>query len=528
MSAPPRQSTTRGSKAGHGDRTTGRADRAATPAAGGDSRPLYTAGGFAAASAAGVGLAVLTTFTVLGWVAAPHGTIGEDILDVLRTAVQAWLVGHLVGVGIPGGSVSLLPLGLLVLPGLLLFRAGRWLARTCDLPRLRHMFRAAVAISGPYAAICGTLALAVRTESMRPSLLQALVAGFALAFVAGGLGALRQLMKDNRIPRRRLLAQIPDRYRPLLVGTLGSTATLLAVGLLLFGAGLAAGAPEAADITGELAPGAVGGTLLVLAQLLYLPNAVVFGLSYATGPGFTMGTDTAVAPSGVSVGELPMFPMLAALPDNGPAPVVSLAAVAGPFVAGAVGGTLAQRSAPEVVAGTSPLWGLATGATTGMMCAVLAGVAGGSLGGQRLAAIGPSAWQVGLAAAAEVGAAAAVAVWVATWWRFRPVRPRTRRTPAGAAEAADTTADAQDARPVPATAEPEPAGEAPADADQPKEETGAPRAGEGTRRRAWLGRLRVPRLRFRRDRDAGDDRDGAEDDLFGITYEAGAEDGTQR
>lgn len=502
VSAPPRQSTTRGSKAGRGGTTAGRANRATPRGASGDPRPLYTAGGLAAAWASGVGLAVLTTFTVLGWVAAPHGTIGEDIPDVVRTAVQAWLVGHLVGGGIPGGSISLLPLGLLVWPGLLLFRAGRWLARTCDLTRLRHMFRAAVALAGPYAAISGTLALAVRTESMRPSLLQALVAGFALAFAAGGLGALRQLLKDNRIPRRRLLAQIPDRYRPLLVGTLGSTATLLAVGLLLFVGGLLASAPEAVGITRELAPGLVGGTLLALAQLLYLPNAVVFGLSYAAGPGFAVGTGTVVAPTGVSVGELPMFPMLAALPDNGPAPVVSLAAVAGPFVAGAVGGILAQRSAPEAVSGTSPLWGLASGAATGMVCAVLAGMAGGSLGGQRLATIGPSVWQVGLAAAAEVAVAAAVAAWVATWWRFRRVRPRKRRAPAAAATV---------------------------DPDQPREGAGVTRAEEGTRRRrTWAGRLRIPRLTSRRGREADSDRGEPEDDLFGITYEAGARDGPER
>src|SRR5690606_28481943 len=201
--------------------------RVSTPAARTDQRPLYTAGGLAAAWAAGIGLAVLLTFTLIGWVAAPHDAFGQEIADVARTAVQAWLVGHLVGFGIPGGEVMMLPLGLVVLPGLLLYRAGRWLARTGDLPRLRHTFRAALALAGPYAAISGTLALIAQTEVIRPSVPQALVAGFVLAFLAGGLGVLRQQLIDKRIPLRRLLELMPDRSRSLLAGTAGATGVLL-------------------------------------------------------------------------------------------------------------------------------------------------------------------------------------------------------------------------------------------------------------------------------------------------------------
>ncbi|MFD0776572.1 DUF6350 family protein, partial [Streptomonospora algeriensis] len=306
--------------------------------AGEELRPLYAAGGLAAASSAALGLAVLMTLTVAGWVAAPHGAFGEDIGEVLRTAVQAWLVGHLVGFGIPGGDVDMLPLGLVVLPGLLLYRAGRRLARSCDLPRLRHLFRAALAIAGPYAAISGTLALIGRTETVSPSMVQALITGFCLAFGAGGAGVLFQMLRDKGIAKRRLLDLMPDRPRSLLVGTLSSTGTLLATGAVLFAAALAADLGEAVATTRDLAPGLVGGALLLLIQLLYVPNAVVFGLAYAVGPGFSMGTGTIVAPTGVSVGAVPAFPMLAALPDNGPAPVLPLAALAVPFLAGGLAG----------------------------------------------------------------------------------------------------------------------------------------------------------------------------------------------
>lgn len=403
----------------------------AAPAATADGpRPLYATGGIAAATAAASGLAAIVTLTIIGWVAAPHETFGEEIVDILQGAVLAWLVGHHVSFSVPDGQIALLPLGLVLLPGLLLYRSGRWLARSCDIPRLRYVWRAAVAIAGPYAAIAGTLALVARTDAVEPSMPRALIMGFVIAFFAAGLGVLRQLMREKGVAARDLLELMPARPRSLLVGMLASTGTLLLGGLVLFVAALAVNLPEAVETTRVLGPGVVGGVLLVVIQLLYLPNAVVFAVCYALGPGFAMGAGTVVAPTGVSVGALPMFPMLAALPDNGAAPVVSLAALAVPFLAGAVGGVLTQRSAPDVVSEAAPLWGFVCGVTTGMLCAALAVIAGGPLGGERLSEVGPSAWQVGLVAALEVGVAAAVAAWVANWWYWRKLRQSGGAAPA--------------------------------------------------------------------------------------------------
>ncbi|WP_285732577.1 DUF6350 family protein [Nocardiopsis sp. ATB16-24] len=384
----------------------------------------------AAATSAGLGLAVIVTLTVIGWVAAPHDAFSEEIVDILQGAVLAWLVGHHVSFSVPDGQIALLPLGLVLLPGLLLYRSGRKLARSCAIPRLRYVYRAALAIAGPYAAIAGTLALLARTETVEPSMPRALVMGFVIAFLAGGLGVLRQLMRDKGVAARDLLRLMPARSRSLAVGVLVSTSTLLLGGLVLLLVALAVSLPEVVEATRDLRPGLVGGALLVVFQVAYLPNAVVFAVCYALGPGFALGAGTAVAPTGVSVGALPMLPMLAAVPDNGAAPVLSLVALVLPFLAGAVGGVLTQRSAPDVVSEAAPLWGFVCGVTTGILCAALAEVAGGPLGGERLSEVGPSPWQVGLVAALEVGVAAAVAAWAANWWYtrgLRPARPRSAR-----------------------------------------------------------------------------------------------------
>ncbi|MEV2276460.1 DUF6350 family protein [Nocardiopsis sp. NPDC049922] len=506
----------------------------------------------AAATAAGSGLAVIVTLTIAGWVAAPHAPFGEEIVELLQGAVLAWLVSHHVSFTIQDGQFGLLPIGLVLIPALLLYRSGRWLARSCEIGRLRHVHRAALAIAGPYAAIAGTLALLARTDTVEPSMPRALVMGFVIAFLSGGLGALRQMMRERGVAVRALLGLMPGRARSLLVGMGAATGSLLLGGLLLFLAALAVNLPEAVEATRALAPGVVGGALLLLVQLAYLPNAVVFAVCYALGPGFTMGAATVVAPTGVSVGPLPMFPMLAALPADGAAPVVSLAALAVPFAAGAVGGVLTQRSAPDVVSEAAPLWGFVCGVTTGMVCAALGELAGGSLGAERLTDIGPSSWQVGLVAALEVGAAAAIAAWIANWWYTR----RMRLAVAAAAEAPERAKDEKAGKaeselpgPVPvgeglATVTPlrpredeedEPEERAPSEAERftarqrVRERAKREKRAERAARREARAELRAQRGEERRARKAekrrGRRRHGDEEseELYGISYEAAPE-----
>ncbi|WP_083948415.1 cell division protein PerM [Thermobifida cellulosilytica] len=488
MSAPPAPSERRKTPGGSRPR---RPDRPGGPPPAQEryTRPLYTSGGIGAATAAAVGLATLTTLTLAGWIAAPPSAFSDDIVDVFRIAIRMWLVGHHVELATSDGRVGLFPMGLLVLPGLLLYHSGRRLARVCALPRLRHSFQAALALAGPYAAIAGTLALVGRDDAVQPSMPQALVTGFLLAFTAGGLGALRQLLKDREIPWRRLLDLMPLRLRALLTGLFTASTVLALTGTLLFFAGLAAGFGEAVETTRELRPGVVGGILLFVVQLLYLPNAIVFGVSYAVGPGFAFGADTVVAPTGVALGPLPALPMLAALPDSGPAPVLSLVTLAAPFLAGALGGRRTLRGAPVPVNEAAPLWGFVCGAVTGALWAGLAALAGGPLGADRLAEIGASPWQVGMVTALEVGVSAAIAAWVVNW--------RYLRQTAGA-EPADRRGAASPPRGG--------RGSAPA----------ARRPSRPTRERA--PRVRLPRPQWGAGRGRADEDDS--EDLYGITYEA--------
>jgi hypothetical protein len=379
-------------------------------------RPLVIMGAAAAAAAAGTGLAVLTLLAVIGWTAAPHG--GQGLDGVLRTAAVLWLIGHHAGLVLRGyGPVGLLPLGLTVLPGALLCRAGRWVVRACGVRRLAHVGYTALALAVPYGLIAGTLAAASRTARLAPALPEAGVAAFLIALVAGGLGAARALA-----PWADLAGLLPERLRSVTVGTLATLGVLAGAGAAVTGAALAGRLGEFAATTGALGGGVAGAGLLLLAQLAYLPNAVIWGIAYSLGPGFTFGTGTIVAPTGSALGRLPSFPLLVALPSGVHAsvpPYLAAASLALPYLAGGIGGLLVIRAAPASSIETAAAWGFAAGLLSAAVLGVAAGAAGGPLGAGRLSAAGPSGWQVAAVAALELGVSAAVTAGTASWLRIR-------------------------------------------------------------------------------------------------------------
>jgi Family of unknown function (DUF6350) len=408
---------------------------------GGPARPLVVTGAMAACAVTVTGLVALTPLVLAGWIAAPHAGIG--LPGVLRTATVLWLAAHHVGFSLHGaGRIGMLPLGLVLVPGALLWRAGRWVVQAGQVTRLNEVGYAALVLAAPYAALCGALALASRSALAVPSLSQAVVAGFGLALCAGGLGGARALA-----PWGKLARLLPPRPRSVVLGTCAALAVLVTGGAVLAGGSLAAHLAEFRALDAALSPGLVGGGLLILAQLAYLPNAVGWAICYSLGPGFAFGTGTVVAATGSALGPLPQFPMLAALPAGASAVPgwVTVIVLVLPYLAGAFGGVLLVRAAPVPSAELAPLWGFACGAATGVVIAVLAAFSGGPLGSGRLAAVGPSAWQAGVISVLEVGVAAAIAAGLANWRRLR-------RDPALAARAAAVGASPAGRRRAPAGA----------------------------------------------------------------------------
>lgn len=372
------------------------------------------------------GLAVITVPVLVGWIAAPHA--GLSLLNVLRAVAVLWLAAHHVAFALHGaGRIGMLPLGLVVVPGALLWRAGRWVVRTSQLQRLRHVGYAAVALAVPYSVLTGALAVLSRSSLAASSVLQAIACGFVLALAAGGLGAARALA-----PWSQLVRLLPQRERSMLLSVVCVLGVFAVAGALLTGAALAVHLHEFGRLERSLAPGTVGAALLLLLQLGYLPNAIVWAVAFSLGPGFAFGTATVVAPTGSALAQLPAFPMLAALPPGLHAAMPGWLAplvLALPYLAGALGGLLLVRTAPTLTIEAAPLRGLACGVVSGAVLGLLAAFSGGPLGDGRLSAVGPSAWQVGVVSALELGVSAAVAAGIANYLTLH--RAGWRRPAAG-------------------------------------------------------------------------------------------------
>jgi hypothetical protein len=91
---------------------------------------------------------------------------------------------------------------------------------------------------------------------------------------------------------------------------------LVGLALILFGASLALHFSITKNLTTVLQPGWVGGVLLLLIQILYIPNLALHALSYFLGFGFAIGAETHLSPTVFTIQQLPAIPILGGLPTG--------------------------------------------------------------------------------------------------------------------------------------------------------------------------------------------------------------------
>lgn len=353
---------------------------------------------------------------LVGMVVVASGGDRPTITGVVGLGGVVWLACHHIPLALPAGTFSLLPLGLVAFPALLLVRAGRRLAHEVSATGLRRAGLATVALAVPYALAALVLALATLAQDTYADPLVAAAGTALLALLAGGYGVLRGARAG-----RRLVALLPGPTRPLLVAAAGATGMLVLAGAVLLAGMLAVRVIEVRDITASLHATGLAGVLLFLLGAAYVPNTVLFAVGYAAGPGFSLGAGSLIAPWQYAAGPVPAFPLLGAVPEGQP-PDPAWAVLLAPVLAGVVAGTLLVRQALPRSLPRAALWGLVPGPLTGLATAALAVLAGGSLGTGRLVHLGPDPLLVGLAVTGEVAVTGALAAVVGcTFVRRRPV-----------------------------------------------------------------------------------------------------------
>jgi hypothetical protein len=383
------------------------------------SRPVALVGIAVAAWTIALGVAILICLTLTAWVTAAHHD--DAIRPAIATALRAWLLAQHTGIAVGAGTVSLIPLGLTVLLGALLVHAGRLTARHSGGHDLLDAVAATFSLALPYAVIGALLTSPASIGDVAPEPLQALAGGFGLALLCGGLGALRE---TNQL--HRLGAAIRDDVRLAIRAGCASSALVFGAGAVMVAVALATNAERAAALAAGTRGGYSGAALTAVMSMAYLPNAAAWAGAYALGPGFAVGAHTSVSVTGVTLGAVPSFPLLAPLPQSGSSTGIGWLALAIPLAAGALAGRMLvrERAAPTA-AGSAPwwqrhglpecAWGLAAGLIGGAALGALAWLSGGSLGAGRMSVIGPSGGWVLLAAACEIGVVAAATMWLSRW-----------------------------------------------------------------------------------------------------------------
>jgi hypothetical protein len=201
---------------------------------------------------------------------------------------------------------------------------------------------------------------------------------------------------------------------------------VLAAAAALVAGALAADLGTAATVLTRVAPDTSSALFLSVVVCGFVPNAVLLAVAYLLGPGFAVGSGTLVSPAVVSVGPVPAFPLLAALPSEGATPWWTTWLVAGPVLLAAVGAGLAGRRFRVLRFEVGAVRGLGAGLLAGPVLTALVSLAGGPAGPGRMAVVGASALEV-LPAATVATAVGGLIGGTATVWFSRRAARRAER-----------------------------------------------------------------------------------------------------
>ena len=271
----------------------------------------------------------VAVFAAMSAVWATKGFGDMEFSSVAAMSAHLWLLVHGVPLdlaaafGASAGTMTLVPLGLSILPLLLCYRSGRRLARASYegeflIPVLSGSVTYALISSAMYG-----------WASPHPQPLQALNAALVpLGIVVAGLmwGGYREARSLSRmvgVDTAEQISQMSQYSRwagsyawAVVRAAVVAFVALIGLGAVLLGIGILAGWSQIVATYQELHAGAVGDTAVTLLQLGFLPNLVIYAIAWSTGAGFSFGAGTSVGLTSSDVGTLPMLPILGAVPES--------------------------------------------------------------------------------------------------------------------------------------------------------------------------------------------------------------------
>ena len=367
----------------------------------------------------GVGLAIpLVPMTIL-W-AVQYG-FGPDWSIFWRLSADAWLLGHgddirvtldaatVKASGLASAAqpfeLTMAALGFSLVTVLMARRAGLRIAET------DHRLLGEIVALVVFAAASFGITVSALDAAARPSIVQ----GTSLPTLVFLLGLVIARVGEAPDPLRVVVSRWPADTRAILGtavrGGIASAAAVLTAAGLVVAVLLVGSYAQIITLYENLHSGALGGVALTIAEILFLPNLVIWAASWLVGPGFSIGTGSTVSPLGTTLGPLPSIPVLGAVPQGNA--TFAFVGLLIPILAGFLVGVALRTSLATKIRSTGRVtWilcsGLGTGIVGGLVLGLLSWAASGAIGPGRLAQVGPDPITVGLFAALELGVSAAV------------------------------------------------------------------------------------------------------------------------
>ncbi len=362
---------------------------------------------------AGVGWVIVVGLTVLGWLAVDADTAAGPLSGAILVGTKVWVYANGAGLSLAGLRLTLVPWGAVALFAFVL-------ARCTSFAAARTVGREPAEGAGE---ATGGEARPGPVESRRRTAL-----GIAVLATFGYLGPLIvvALLLGSPAPNLRTLATLavlaaaalwgscralgvevasswPAWLLPVPTAVLGTQLVLLAAGAAVVVTGLLTHLDRVTSLNHALGAGVTGGIALLVGQLAFAPNAMVWGGAYALGAGFGLGDGSVVAPSATQVGLLPGVPILGAVPASGAGGAEQLLWLGSGVLAGLVAAWLVVRRRPAARFDETALVGGLSGVIGGLVFVVLAWASSGDLGVLRLAGLGPRLPELTVMAVSTLG-----------------------------------------------------------------------------------------------------------------------------
>jgi hypothetical protein len=368
-----------------------------------------------------------------------------------RASADIWLVGHGVdltitldptlaaAVGLAGAEkpflISIAPLFFSVLTILLGVRLGRKSLES------GARFVGPVAAISTFGALTVLIAFSAVNANAMPTMWMALsfpTAIFGVGLFIGARGEIGHSGGRAERVQQKLVGWafgLPSQVRAVLAasvrGGVAAAAIVVGVSAVVLSVLLIANFSTILGLYEGLQGGVGGSLILTAAQLLFMPNFVMWVASWFIGTGFSIGTGSLVSPVGTDLGLVPALPILGAMPTADLA--FGFLGILLPIAAGFVAAFFIRPALVRNLGSYATLRWIALAVlgiaiVGGVLIGFMAWASGGAAGPGRLIDVGPAPVRTGGVAAVEFLIASAVGMYAASRSSSRdssPVKPKT-------------------------------------------------------------------------------------------------------